>query len=457
MLRFCFGASGSGKSTRLYNEVIERSMRDLGTNYIIIVPDQFTMQTQKDVVRMHPSHAIMNIDVLSFGRLSHRIFEEAGLSSFSVLDDLGKSLVLRRVSDILGDKLPIIGKNMHKPGYIDEVKSTISEFMQYGIGDEELAILEEKSSKKGALNAKIKDLRLLYREFLAYIKDKYITTEETLDVLCGAIPSSKILKDCVIVFDGFTGFTPIQYRVIRMLLSVSKEVIVSLTISPEDDPYTGSFEEQELFMLSKKTVYDLEKLEYSLLQEQGAIGDPSFEAYRNARNEEMSQNPKSGDIFITDKTVKRLENNPSLAFLEQNLFRYNANKFTADTSGIEMALRGIEGQLKKNEQKKAMLCDLLEDGTYSREIFRERMDKAEAERNDLLERREQIKLELNAARVHNKEQTVTAIDNVLDLYPTLSPEGKNQLLKAIIRRVVYHKEKKTPPMAFSLDIELQPL
>ncbi len=128
-----------------------------------------------------------------------------------------------------------------------------------------------------------------------------------------------------------------------------------------------------------------------------------------------------------------------------------------DTSGIEMALRGIEGQLKKNEQKKAMLCDLLEDGTYSREIFRERMDKAEAERNDLLERREQIKLELNAARVHNKEQTVTAIDNVLDLYPTLSPEGKNQLLKAIIRRVVYHKEKKTPPMAFSLDIELQPL
>ena len=363
MLRFCFGASGSGKSTRLYNEVIERSMRDLGTNYIIIVPDQFTMQTQKDVVRMHPSHAIMNIDVLSFGRLSHRIFEEAGLSSFSVLDDLGKSLVLRRVSDILGDKLPIIGKNMHKPGYIDEVKSIISEFMQYGIGDEGLAILEEKSSKKGALNAKIKDLRLLYSEFLAYIKDKYITTEETLDVLCGAIPSSKILKDSVIVFDGFTGFTPIQYRVIKMLLAVSKEVVVSLTISPEDDPYTGSFEEQELFMLSKKTVYDLEKLEYSLLQEQGALGVPSFEAYRNARNEEMSKKNQAGDIFITDKTVKRLENNPSLAFLEQNLFRYNANKFTADTSGIEI----FRAQTINEEVRQALIkiSDLIRDGGYA--------------------------------------------------------------------------------------------
>ena len=176
MLRFCFGASGSGKSTGLIKEIIDRSLTDVGTDYLLIVPDQFTMQTQKDVVRMHPSHAIMNIDVLSFGRLSHRVFEETSKSSFSVLDDVGKSLVLRRVADILGDRLKVIGKNMHKPGYIDEVKSTISEFMQYGISDDALATLENESGKKAALNSKIKDLRLLYREFLRYIQGKLITT-----------------------------------------------------------------------------------------------------------------------------------------------------------------------------------------------------------------------------------------------------------------------------------------
>ncbi len=298
MLRFCFGASGSGKSTRLYNEIIDRSIKEPGTSFYIIVPDQFTMQTQKDVVKMHPSHAIMNIDVLSFGRLSHRIFEELGLSSFSVLDDLGKSLVLRRVSDILGPKLPIIGKNMHKPGYIDEVKSTISEFMQYGISDEALLLLEEKSSSKGALNSKIKDLRLLYSEFLKYISGKFITAEETLDVLCRAIPDSRIMKDSVIVFDGFTGFTPIQYRVIKNLLEVAREVIVSLSISADNDPYSGSYEEQELFMLSKKTVLDLQKLEYP--------GNMSFDAWRNVRNQEMAGS-EYGDIFIKETPVKRLE------------------------------------------------------------------------------------------------------------------------------------------------------
>ena len=70
MLRFIFGASGAGKSVSLYREVIERAEREPKRNFFILVPDQFTMQTQMDVVREHPRHGIMNIDVLSFGRLS---------------------------------------------------------------------------------------------------------------------------------------------------------------------------------------------------------------------------------------------------------------------------------------------------------------------------------------------------------------------------------------------------
>ena len=353
MLRFCFGASGAGKSTGLIEEIIKRSFNNTGNDFLLIVPDQFTMQTQKDVVRMHPSHAIMNIDVLSFGRLSHRVLEETSKSSFSVLDDVGKSLVLRRVADILGDRLPVIGGNMHKPGYIDEVKSTISEFMQYGIGDEALAILEEKSSSKAALNSKIKDLRLLYGEFLRYIQGKFITTEETLDILCKAIPKSPLLKDSVIVFDGFTGFTPIQYRVIKELLRVSKEVCVSLTIGPNENPYAGSFEEQELFMLTKKTVRDLEKIEYELCKEAGAIsqGSLDFEAWRNIRNDEMSKKASGGDIFIRDEKVMRLKDNPPLAFLEQNLFRYNSCKYSKKQDSIQI----FETQTTEEEVRRTMM------------------------------------------------------------------------------------------------------
>ncbi|MBP3279421.1 MAG: PD-(D/E)XK nuclease family protein [Butyrivibrio sp.] len=333
MLRFCFGASGAGKSTRIYEEIINRSMEDPGTDYLIIVPDQFTMQTQKDVVKMHPSHAIMNIDVLSFGRLSHRVFEETGHGSFSVLDDVGKTLVLRLVADMLGERLPVLGGNMHRPGYIDEVKSTISEFMMYGIGDEELLLLEEKSIRKGALYSKLKDLRLLYSEFLKYIEGKYITTEETLDVLTRALPKSTLIRDSVIVFDGFTGFTPIQYRVIKELLALSKELIVSLTIDPRDNPYAESFGEQELFMLTKKTVRDLERLEFDVQRENGStITD--FSVFRQLRHQEMAKGSLQGDIFIKDETNARHRGNDALLYLERSLFRYKNAPFTGNNNSI---------------------------------------------------------------------------------------------------------------------------
>ena len=78
MLKFYLGASGAGKSTKLYQDIIERSIKETERNFLIIVPDQFTMQTQMDIVKMHPAHGIMNIDVLSFGRLAHRVFDEVG-------------------------------------------------------------------------------------------------------------------------------------------------------------------------------------------------------------------------------------------------------------------------------------------------------------------------------------------------------------------------------------------
>ena len=132
-LEIVFGSAGSGKSTVLQKEIIADAMAHPLDNYILIVPDQFTMQTQMDIVKRHPKGGIMNVDVLSFSRLSYRVFQEAGKPDIPVLDDTGKSLVLRHVASKVSENMPYIGKNLNKVGYIHEVKSAISEFMQYGI------------------------------------------------------------------------------------------------------------------------------------------------------------------------------------------------------------------------------------------------------------------------------------------------------------------------------------
>ncbi len=172
-LKFIFGPSGAGKSRYLYEEITRRAAQEPRRNFLIIVPDQFTMETQKDLVLLNDRGGILNIDVLSFGRLSHRILEEVGDEEIPVLDDTGKSLVLQKVAAGLKDDLPALGSFLHRQGYIHEVKSAISEFMQYGISTEDVALLADYAKKRGALVQKLKDLQVLYRGFRIYRREFY--------------------------------------------------------------------------------------------------------------------------------------------------------------------------------------------------------------------------------------------------------------------------------------------
>lgn len=309
-LRFYFGPSGSGKSHRIYEEIMQRAAQEPGRNFLIIVPDQFTMQTQKDLVMRSDRGGILNIDVLSFGRLSHRILEEVGTKEMPVLDDTGKSLVLQKIAADLKEQLPAMGSLLHKQGYIHEVKSAISEFMQYGISTQDMDKLIASAEKRGALAMKLRDLKTLYRGFQDYIRDHFITTEETLDVLRRSLVKSKILPDSVVVFDGFTGFTPIQNRLIQELMRVCEETIVAVTIGEEEDPYQMDGE-QKLFHLSKKTVADLVKL---------------------AAEAEVT---RGEDVFVKGGP-NRFTEAPALCYLEQNLFRYQYEPYTEKQCEIRM-------------------------------------------------------------------------------------------------------------------------
>ena len=296
-LQFYFGPSGSGKSKRLHQDVLHMAAKDPDCNFLFLVPDQFTMQTQTDLVKESPGGGIMNIDVLSFGRLTHRIFEETGYGRKPVLDDTGKSLVLRKVASSVKEELPVLSGNLNKIGYIHEIKSAISEFKQYGLSVERVGELAEFSKSRGTLYYKLKDLKTLYQAFDTYVAERFITTEDTLALLSRAVHESKIMKNSVVIFDGFTGFTPIQYRLIAELMELSRMVIVSVTLGEGENPYR-IMGEQELFYLSKKTIRDLQK----------------WAQKRNVRQAE--------DVYLGKGGLPRFRESRELAHLEKQLFRY---------------------------------------------------------------------------------------------------------------------------------------
>ena len=137
-LQFIMGGSGAGKTRFLYERLIEESERRPGQQFVLIVPEQFTMQTQKEIVSLHPRRGTMNIDIVSFERLAYRVFEELAVVNPAVLDDMGKSMILRKVAAIRGRDLGIFRGHLGKAGFIGQLKSMVSalEDITYSLEEE---------------------------------------------------------------------------------------------------------------------------------------------------------------------------------------------------------------------------------------------------------------------------------------------------------------------------------
>ncbi|MGN0141065.1 MAG: helicase-exonuclease AddAB subunit AddB [Roseburia sp.] len=310
-LQFIFGNSGSGKSGYLYRSVLEQAAREPDRNFLILVPEQFTMQTQRELVCMQENHAIMNVDVLSFARLAYRVFDELGKQELVVLEETGKNLMLRKVAEQNKGKLRVLGANMNKMGCVDEVKSLISEMAQYNVSPDALEEFLQKEDLGETLRLKLTDIVTLYRGFEEYKRGRFITSEEILTLLSDVAQESAMLRDSVIVFDEFTGFTPIQNQLMYQLMRLAKEIVVSVTMDVREDFY-HSEGIHELFAMSKKTVHTLLHIA-----------------------EELSV-PVKEPVVLSHGEQMRYREAPALFFMEQNLFRPKAKSYGKNTDEVQI-------------------------------------------------------------------------------------------------------------------------
>lgn len=316
-LQFILGNSGSGKTSYIQNELIRLAKESPKKSFFMIVPEQFTMQTHRKLVELHPGHSLFNIDVLSFGRLSHRVFDELGGVSCRVLEETGKSLILRRVAQEKAQELTVLKKNMTKMGYIGEVKSLISELAQYSVTPSQLREAAEKLPK-GSFSYKLNDVTAMYQGFLEFMEGRFTTAEETLSLLSDVVGQSALLKGSVIALDGFTGFTPLQSQLLKKLLAVSGQMYVTATMDVRESPYRCSGV-HELFYMSKKMVRSLQKMADAL------------------------HIPVSEPIFLGHTEKSRFASSDALFFLEQNLFRSPKERHALPKEDAAIQISSLKG------------------------------------------------------------------------------------------------------------------
>ncbi|MGN0292377.1 MAG: PD-(D/E)XK nuclease family protein [Lachnospiraceae bacterium] len=325
-LQLIAGSSGSGKTFWVNRYVIEESLAHPDRNYLILVPEQFTMETQREIVQLHPCRGTMNIDVLSFVRLAHRIFAEMGCQDYVVLDDMGKCVILQKAALKQADSLKVFGRNLKRRGFINELKSMLSELYQYGITPDQLESARAGLSDRSILSGKLQDMITVYRAFVGELEEGTITAEEILPVMCRYLPESELIRDAVIVLDGFTGFTPVQYQVISLLLQYGGKVMVTVTVDPLIDYRKETFP-HDLFYLSCHTVGRL----LELAEESDVKCEPDICILRSEYERKLMEKRPVGERQTDFRPIvperSRFSDASELAFLEKHVLRFGRERY----------------------------------------------------------------------------------------------------------------------------------
>lgn len=314
-VRFLLGASGSGKSRQIYNEIIQASIKEPERNFYLIVPEQYTMEAQRELVTMHPAGGMMNIDAIGMNRLAYRVFDELGISTGQVLEDFGKSMLIKKILCEQQDTLHVYGSYYDKLGFVDEMKSMMSEIFQYNIKQDTIDEIMEQIPEDSVVAGKMQDIRHIYEEFEAFAGERYIVAEQLVELLTRHVGQSKLVCGSSLYFDGFTGFTPVQLELVEKLMTCADDLTFSFTLDDRDQKYEH-IKDYELFYLTKTTI--------KKLTEAAAAAGVEIES----------------PVVLPGSINYRLGENRELFFLERNLFRSPYQKWKQPLERIHLTATG---------------------------------------------------------------------------------------------------------------------
>ncbi|HLS09266.1 helicase-exonuclease AddAB subunit AddB [Lentibacillus sp.] len=297
-IRFLLGRAGTGKSERILSD-IRQTLADnpQGSPIFYIVPDQMTFQQEYALFQDQTIKGSIRAQVVSFSRLAWRVMQETGGGTRQFISSVGTQMMLRKIIAEKESEWDIFQKALEKQGFLEQLENIITEFKRYRITPDMLYMQIEQMQQfvhqepgETALTRKLNDLAYIYENLIRTLEDKYIDSEDQLQLLADKIQNATLLNDADIYLDGFHRFSPKELLVVEELMKKCNSVTVALTA---DIPDHDHLSELDLFYQTKETYQALK----TIAQENGIPID-----------EPIILSPEDG----------RLHNRPYFAHLEKH-------------------------------------------------------------------------------------------------------------------------------------------
>ncbi len=236
MLNIICGRSGSGKTGLIY-ENIRRDVLNAKRAYLI-VPEQQSVISEKQIVSLCGNSCNMHLEVLNFSRLCNRVFREYGGMSQKYIDEGGKALVLAGVLEELAPSLEQYPDCINSE-FISRLITQIENIERRTNISAISKVLESENGFDGILSGKLRDISLIYTAYKAKLHENYSDPSDDLERLCETLDEFSFFEDSNVYIDGFFEFCTGEYNVIRRIVSQADNVYISLALGgdAQDESY----------------------------------------------------------------------------------------------------------------------------------------------------------------------------------------------------------------------------
>ena len=241
----------AGRNGRLWPAVLRsvRESRARERRIVLYVPEQLTLQTERDLITDLNLKGLLDLEVISPRKLRQRVREAAGSGSRNALDDLGKALAVHRAMTETAEELHYYRNMTELPGAVGRVREALAELQESEWTPEDLA--EHAGSVTGsAQKAKILDLSRIWSAYSALVAERFEDEKTAWTDLVNRLEKSEVLHGADLMVYGFDSIRPDLRELLVRAAGVTEEILVFLMMDQADAPDGMLFEEQRRSMES---------------------------------------------------------------------------------------------------------------------------------------------------------------------------------------------------------------
>jgi len=236
MLNLILGKNPFVKTEYIRRLVAERVQS--GEKCIIIVPEQFSYETEKSMLDLVGAKNMLSVDVLSMTRLAELILSEySDPEEKPAADDGVRMMTMSLALESLGDTLEIYKKYVSRPQLIAELVSFATELKQWTVPVDRLAEFSENTAES-SLKSKLDELTAILSLYNTMLEKSYYNTDDMLTRLCSVLSECGYFEDKTVAIDGFTRFTKQEYAVVEKIISQSEQVYITFDSDNGTDSYS---------------------------------------------------------------------------------------------------------------------------------------------------------------------------------------------------------------------------